>query len=286
MVRSMRAYLVVLCLLSGAVACGGGALSVFDGNSDDDGKPTREDGVFSSEPAPSSDAGGDGGCQANLTGMLRDFRGIDVDGGHPDFQAFEADVETKGLVMPVLGPDRKPVFASTVGDGTNGPQLTGEAEFNQWYRNVEGVNMPFEFTLPLVTGSNGVATYSNDAFFPLDGKGFGNSGTDREGIIHNFHFTSEFHLEFVYRGGETFTFTGDDDLWTFINGKLAIDLGGLHPARSDSIDLDARAAELGIEQGKTYPLDVFHAERRRRQSNFRIDTTLEFTNCGAILIPN
>ena len=87
------------------------------------------------------------------------------------------------------------------------------------------------------------------------------------------------------RGGETFQFTGDDDLWTFINGKLAIDLGGLHPARSASISLDERAAELGIEKGKTYPLDVFHAERHTNASNFRIDTTLQFTNCGAILIP-
>ena len=40
-----------------------------------------------------------------------------------------------------------------------------------------------------------------------------------------------------------------------------------------------------IEKGKKYPLDVFHAERRTNASTFRIDTTLEFVNCGAILLP-
>jgi fibro-slime domain-containing protein len=224
-------------------------------------------------------------CKPNLTGLIRDFRGKNEPGGHPDFEAYDGKQATKGLVKPTLGADRKPVFASIRGD-SNQDQLTSEAAFNQWYRNTEGVNQTFEFELPLVAGADGISTYSNSFFFPIDGRGFGLSGHDTNNVDHNFHFTSEFHLEFIYRGGETFKFTGDDDLWTFINGKLAIDLGGLHPARSDSIELDQRAAELGIEKGKTYPLDVFHAERHTNASNFRIDTTLVFTNCNAILVPN
>ena len=73
-----------------------------------------------------------------------------------------------------------------------------------------------------------------------------------EGNPHNFHFTSEIHTQFTYEGGEVFTFTGDDDLWMFINGRLAIDLGGLHPSLSASIDLDAFAGQLQIATGNTY----------------------------------
>ncbi|MDF2695850.1 MAG: hypothetical protein K0S65_4233, partial [Labilithrix sp.] len=132
--------------------------------------------------------------------------------------------------------------------------------------------------------AGGVLTFSSSSFFPIDGKGFGNSGKDVNGVDHNFHFTFELHLEFVYRGGETFTFTGDDDLWTFFNDKLGIDLGGLHSAQSATVKLDEIAGELGITKGNKYPLDVFHAERRTEASNFRIDTTLEFVNCDPIII--
>ena len=56
--------------------------------------------------------------------------------------------------------------------------------------------------------------------------GFGN-----EYQSHNFDFTAELHFNFQYRGGEKFTFKGDDDLWLFLNGKLAVDLR--HPHRRD-----------------------------------------------------
>ena len=76
---------------------------------------------------------------------------------------------------------------------------------------------------------------------------------------------------------------GDDDVWIFINGKLAIDLGGLHVATSGSVDLDQAAATLGIEKGLVYPLDLFNAERRSYGSDFRIDLNFAFQDCGEII---
>ncbi|WP_438022712.1 fibro-slime domain-containing protein [Sorangium sp. So ce233] len=155
---------------------------------------------------------------------------------------------------------------------------TGPEQFSQWYRDVDGVNKPVEFTFDVVADAQGNITYQNNAFFPIDGKGWGN-----EDYPHNYHFTTELHMSFNYKGGEVFTFSGDDDLWVFINGKLAIDLGGLHVEETGSIDLDQSAEALGLEVGKEYTLDLFHAERRATGSNFSLETSLKFTNCDPII---
>jgi fibro-slime domain-containing protein len=191
---------------------------------------------------------------------------------HPDFEKYGGDGE-KGIVDVNLGADGKPVFIKT-----GATMVTSKETFDQWYRNVPSVNQASPFKLTMTKGAGGISTFDDATFFPIDGMAFGNQGRE-----HNFHFTFELHTEFKYNGGEVFTFEGDDDLWTFINGKLAIDLGGTHPSQTGSVNLDMRATELGLVKGKTYALDVFQAERHTDASHFRIDTNIEFTNCSPII---
>ncbi|MBW2528801.1 MAG: fibro-slime domain-containing protein [Deltaproteobacteria bacterium] len=213
-----------------------------------------------------SGTGGDNGiCNTQMTGRIRDFQS-----SHPDFEGTLGD--DRGFVGEDLGSDEKPVYAGPAGGTltTSGPD-----NFDQWYRDTDGVNQGIPLTINLEDAGGGVYTYNNPDFFPIDGEGFGN-----EGNPHNYHFTYELRASFVYQGGEVFTFTGDDDLFTFINHKLAIDLGGVHGPETDTIDLDDRASDLGIEPGETYDLHFFFAERHTVLSNFRIDTTIAFIDCG------
>lgn len=220
-------------------------------------------------PPVGTGSGGGGGAATGgedcgiVQAVVRDFRT-----DHPDF---ENDALNKGLVKGIvnsdLGPDRKPVYAAA------GPTAvtSGPEGFAQWYRDVPGTNIRFEIPLELTEERPGAFVYDNQKFFPLDGMGF-SPADDR--LNHNFGFTTEIHTTFLYRGNENFTFIGDDDVFAFVNGKLAIDLGGVHGARRETIDFAARAVELGLEVGKTYPLDVFHAERHTGASTFRIETSI------------
>lgn len=258
-------------------ACGGGGGADGEESEGLDAGEIGESGVTdgSGDDGPRLDmasdesgSGDDGGPECGaVVATVRDFPEA-----HPDFETFANDIATPGLVEATLGSDGKPVFT---GLAANPPQMTTKENFDMWYRDTSGQNMSFPISLPLADSGNGTYVFDDQTFFPVDGMGYGDEGnTDTMGDLHNFFFTTEVVTSFVYEEGQQFTFTGDDDLWLFIDGKLAIDLGGLHPALSQTLDLDT----LGLSAGSTYSMHIFHAERHTEASTFRIETTIACFN--------
>ena len=226
-----------------------------------------------------------------LTGIVRDFRTE-----HPDMETYPdmfyrdwngANGVYEGLVADTLDADGKPVFNEDLLEDRTWEDipLTSRESLAQWFRDIPGINLSIahEITLERQGDLYVFAKERPEYFFPIDNAGFGNS----QGWLRwaqpgsrNFHFTVELETEFTYIDPEdrdydlVFSFTGDDDVWVFINGKLAVDIGGVHSQASRSVNLDSKAQELGLEPGESYQLKLFFAERHSSESNFRIETTL------------
>jgi fibro-slime domain-containing protein len=223
--------------------------------------------------------------------IYRDFKGFDEPGGHPDFQRFIGAGEA-GIPAPMLDMTGKPAHAMGPRRLTvNGdPGYTDKDYFAIWWRDNPAYNRTFREQLVFMRGAAGTYQYGSNAFYPLEGRGFGPyMGSPAKGGGHrNFHFTSEVRHWFEYRGGERLDFTGDDDVFVFINKRLTVDLGGTHMAVTGRVTLDAttgaarvcdlaspcvaaeRTIELGLAIGSVYEMVVFQAERRTDESNYRL----------------
>jgi fibro-slime domain-containing protein len=220
-------------------------------------------------------------CSFPLAVTIRDFSAK-----HPDFEEGGMGGNlTKNMVQPNLAPDKKPV---------QGTAFYYQKYFDKWFRtdstniNPDLRNYESCLDLPISKDNYGYWAYdsyneTSHSFFPVDlanrfNETYQSHYRDRStgnyitGSNHNFHFCMEMHANFKYRQGQVFRFSGDDDVWVFIDNKLAIDLGGTHSPETDSVAMDS----LGLSVGNKYDFDLFYCERKTLGSNLLMQTSIFF----------
>lgn len=179
-----------------------------------------------------------------------------------------------------------------------------------------------EVEIPFVKGSNGYYEYDSSKYgVQFNGDASSNtrlSVTNANGGFFPFGTTSDetkFHFGmnmgvnfYMTKDGKInnqdiqFNFSGDDDVWVFVDGKLVLDIGGIHDAVAGSINFRTGAANVYVgktstidknksigniyetlfgttakawrEQDKMHTLQVFYLERGAGVSNCKIGFNL------------
>ena len=236
-----------------------------------------------------------------VSGIFRDWKFDANNPTPPNHSFFDQPIGSvsggKGMVDSTLQPpDYLPQLnAAAIASGIDPP-------VSSWYQtytfpNMNGRQNDTCIDLTLKKGDDGRWTFNSDdmgGFFPLDSFNDPNNiqywdaldSTTPGAKKHNFHFSMEMHLQFIYyqSANLVFDFCGDDDVWIFINDRLAVDLGGLNNRATDTMIVNQRniTNNLGLIDGHTYNMDIFYAERNPIGSNLIIQTTMNLSNSSTL----
>lgn len=202
-----------------------------------------------------------------VSGIVRDFMTNHTDFARSEVSADDIESGTAQWIANGLS-NGKPVRNGAAALGT-------VTKFDQWFNTIPGVNMQTVFSTTLVKlGTEDRFTYSNTNFLPINGILFGNDKTQGSGFStrdYNSFFTYEMHTYLVFNASTNvnYTYGSTDDMWLFINGILVpgLDLHGIHPARTRTIDLKKLYSQLNFNAETTlYKVDLFYADRSKSRT--------------------
>lgn len=155
------------------------------------------------------------------------------------------------------------------------------------YAYYDGTNNKFklyEHTYTQSTSGTGRENGKPIGFFPFhDYESTGNLNVNQNNNL-NHHLGMSMKLQFNIPEGKqvngediVFDFSGDDDLWVYIDGKLVLDMGGIHQPVPGSINFTTGKVKVYGQQDKTieftpgyHTMEVFYLERGGCDSNCSI----------------
>jgi len=198
----------------------------------------------------------------------------------------------QGIIKDHLGSDGLPIptYETTTASKNAGidyqsrgvvghDPVVSSDNFYRWFHEVSGKSTKYNKEITFTRdGNTNRYIYGGRQIFPLD-----DVETATQKLLgHNFHFTASLNvpIKISASGNERFDFSGDDDVWVFLNGQLVLDIGGVHSAVDGYFTINADGTvtsvvdkrivnnyNLGLERGDVVDLSFFYAERNTSEAN-------------------